>query len=149
VCRRQGGPRPAANARTSRDLGVPVFGFQPGEFPAFYSRESGLDVDARFDTVEPLAEAVRTHFEFGAGTGIVVANPIAREHELPATVWRAAIERALADAADQRIRGREVTPFLLERLRAITEGATASSNEALLIDNARLAARLAIALCRG
>jgi pseudouridine-5'-phosphate glycosidase len=89
---------------------------------------------------------VRTHFELDIGTGIVVANPIAREHELPPAVWQPAIERALADAARQSIRGREVTPFLLERLRVITEDASAFSNEALLIGNARLAARLAAAL---
>jgi pseudouridine-5'-phosphate glycosidase len=127
-------------------LGVPVFGFETDEFPAFYSRESGLRVDARFDNIEALAEAVRMHFALETGTGVVVANPIAREHELSPAVWQPAIERALADAARQGIRGREVTPFLLERLRALTEGASAFSNEALLIGNARLAARLAAAL---
>jgi pseudouridylate synthase len=127
-------------------LGVPVFGFRTGEFPAFYSRESGLPVDARFEEVEALAEAVRSHLTFDIGTGIVVANPIDREHELPAAVWRPAIERALAEASRQGIRGREVTPFLLDRLHAITEGASAFSNEALLIGNAKLAARLATSL---
>jgi len=129
-------------------LGVPVFGFETGEFPAFYSRESGLGVDARFDDIRALAGAVRTHFELDVGTGIVVANPIAPEHELPQAVWRPAIERALADAESQGVRGREVTPFLLERLRALTGGASAFSNEALLIGNAKLAARLAVALSR-
>ncbi len=127
-------------------LGVPVFGFQTDQFPAFYSRESGLRVDARFDTIEALADAVRSHFALGIGTGVVVANPIAREHELPAAVWQPAIDGALADAARQGIRGRDVTPFLLERLRVLTEDASAFSNEALLIGNARLAARLAAAL---
>jgi len=129
-------------------LGVPVFGFQTDEFPAFYSRASGLSVDARFDRVEALAEAVRMHLELGAGTGIVVANPIAREHELPSAVWEPAIERAMAEADEQGVRGRDVTPFLLDRLRAITEDASVFSNEALLIGNARLAARLANALAR-
>jgi pseudouridylate synthase len=129
-------------------LGIPVFGFQTDEFPAFYSRESGLAVDARFETVEVLAGAVRAHFALGTGTGTIVANPIAREHELPAAVWRPAIERALAEAREQGVRGRAVTPFLLERLHVLTEGASAFSNEALLIGNATLAARLAIALYR-
>lgn len=129
-------------------LGVPVFGFQTGEFPAFYSRESGLPVDLRFDTVGELAEAVRTHFALDIGTGVVVANPIAREHELPAAVWQTAIERALADAAKQDVRSRDVTPFLLDRLHALTGGASGFSNEALLIGNATLAARLAMALSR-
>jgi pseudouridine-5'-phosphate glycosidase len=130
-------------------LGIPVFGFETDEFPAFYSRESGLAVDARFDDVGALADAVRTHFALDAGTGVVVANPIAPEHELPSAVWQPAIERALAEASAQGVRGRAVTPFLLERLRALTEGASAFSNEALLLGNARLAARLAVALSHG
>jgi pseudouridine-5'-phosphate glycosidase len=127
-------------------LGVPVFGFQCDEFPAFYSRESGLPVDGRFDDIESLATAVRTHFALGIGTAVVVANPIAPDHAVPAAVVQPAIERALADARREGIRGREVTPFLLERLRTLTEGASAFSNEALLVANATLAARLAVAL---
>jgi pseudouridine-5'-phosphate glycosidase len=80
------------------------------------------------------------------GTGVVVANPVAREHELPRVVWQPATERALADATRQGIRGRDVTPFLLERLRALTEDASVFSNRALLVNNARLAGRLATAL---
>lgn len=127
-------------------LGVPVFGFGTDEFPAFYARESGLRVDRRFDEIGPLAEAVRTHLALDMGTGVIVANPVAREHELPRVVWQPAIERALADATRQGIRGRDVTPFLLERLRALTDGASVFSNRALLVNNARLAGRLAAAL---
>jgi pseudouridylate synthase len=126
-------------------LGVPVFGFGTDEFPAFYSRDSGLPVDRRFDEVVPLAEAIHAHLALNMGTGVVVANPVAREHELPRTVWQPATERALADATRQGIRGRDVTPFLLERLRALTEGASVFSNRAVLLNNARLAARLASA----
>jgi pseudouridine-5'-phosphate glycosidase len=127
-------------------LGVPVFGFATGEFPAFYSQESGLPVDRRFDDISLLADAVRAHFALNIGTGVVVANPVAREHELPQAVWQPAIERALADATRQGLRGRDVTPFLLERLRVLTEGASVFSNRALLLNNARLAGRLAAAL---
>ena len=127
-------------------LGVPVFGFETDEFPAFYSRDTGLPVDRRFDDIGLLAAAVSAHFTLNVGSGIVVANPIAREHELPRAVWQPAIERALADATRQGIRGRDVTPFLLERLRALTEGASVFSNRALLINNASLAGRLAAAL---
>ena len=77
---------------------------------------------------------------------MLVANPIPREHELPRAVWQPAIERALADASDQGVRGRDVTPFLLDRLRALTEGASVFSNRALLVNNATLAGRLASAL---
>ena len=127
-------------------LGVPVFGFRTNEFPAFYSRDSGLPVDRCFDDIGLLAEAVRAHLALNMGTGIVVANPVSREHELPRLVWQPAIERALADATREGIRGRDVTPFLLERLRVLTEGASVFSNRALLLNNARLAGQLAAAL---
>jgi pseudouridine-5'-phosphate glycosidase len=126
-------------------LGVPVFGFDTDAFPAFYSRDSGLPVDRRFDDIGMLAGAVCAHFALNLQSGIVVANPVAREHELPRAVWQPAIEQALADASRQGIRGRDVTPFLLRRLRALTDGASVFSNRALLVDNARLAARLAAA----
>ena len=127
-------------------LGVPVFGFATDEFPAFYSRDSGLAVDRRFDDIGLLAVAVHAHLALNVGTGVIVANPVEREHELPRAVSEPAIERALADATRDGIRGRDVTPYLLERLRALTEGASVFSNRALLVSNATLAARLAVAL---
>jgi pseudouridine-5'-phosphate glycosidase len=127
-------------------LGVPVLGFATAEFPAFYGRESGLPVDRRIDDVRELAAAVRAHFALGIGSGVLVANPIPREHELPRAIWQPAIERALAEADGQGVRGRDVTPFLLDRLRALTEGASVFSNRALLVNNARLAGSLASAL---
>jgi pseudouridine-5'-phosphate glycosidase len=127
-------------------LGVPVFGFGTNEFPAFYSRDSGVPVDRRFDDIGLLAEAVQAHFALNMGTGVVVANPVAREHELPRAVWEPATERALAEAAREGIRGRDVTPFLLERLRALTEEASVFSNRALLVNNARVAGRLAVSI---
>ena len=127
-------------------LGVPVFGYGTEEFPAFYARDSGLPVDRRFDDITPLARAVRAHLALSGGTGVVVVNPIDREHELPRSIWQPAIERALAEAAREGIRGRDVTPFLLERLRESTEGASVFSNRALLVNNARLAGQLAAAM---
>jgi pseudouridine-5'-phosphate glycosidase len=127
-------------------LGIPVFGFGTDDFPAFYSRDSGLPVDRRFDEVGLLAAAIRAHLSLNVGTGVVVANPIDAEHELPSAVWRPATETALAEAAREGIKGRHVTPFLLERLRALTEDASVFSNRALLVSNAKLAARLAAAL---
>jgi pseudouridine-5'-phosphate glycosidase len=127
-------------------LGVPVFGFGTDEFPSFYSRESGLSVDRGFDDIGLLADAVRAHFALNTGTGLLVVNPVPRQHELPRDVWQPAIERALADATERGIRGRDVTPFLLERLRTLTQGASVFSNRALLISNATLAGSLAAAL---
>jgi pseudouridine-5'-phosphate glycosidase len=126
-------------------LGVPVLGHGTDEFPAFYRRASGLPVDRRFDDLAQLAAAVRLHFAFGLG-GVVVANPVPASDELPAALYEPALATALADAARQGVRGREVTPFLLERLRELTGGASVAANRALLVNNARVAGALARAL---
>jgi pseudouridine-5'-phosphate glycosidase len=127
-------------------LGVPVLGFRADEFPAFYRRSSGLPVDRRFDAMADLARATLAHFDLGLGTGLVVANPIPVEHELPAEVFEPALERALAEAKAKGIRGRDATPFLLDRLRELTGGRSVAANRALLAHNARTAALLASAL---
>jgi len=128
-------------------LGVPVFGWQTDGFPAFYRRDAGLPVDRRFDALPDLGRAVATHLGLGLGTGVVIGNPIAPEHEMPAELYEQSLARALNDAVVQQVRGRDVTPFLLDRLRALTEGMSVFSNRALLASNARLAGRLAVALC--
>jgi len=130
-------------------LGVPVLGWRTGSFPAFYRRDSGLAVDRRFDTIPDLARAVAAHLGLGLGSGVVIANPIAPEHEMPAELYTPSLARALADALAAGVRGRDVTPFLLERLRALTEGRSVFSNRALLESNARLAGQLAVALVGG
>ncbi len=129
-------------------LGVPVYGFGTGEFPAFYRRSSGLPVDRRFDDVEALAAAVRLHAGLGSGTGVLVANPVPEADEMPREVYERALGEALAAAARENVRGRAVTPFLLDRMRAVTEGESVRVNLALLRHNARVAAKLAAALAR-
>jgi len=129
-------------------LGVPVYGLGTGRFPAFYRRDSGLAVDHAFDTPADLAAAVRAHFDLGLGSGVVVAHPVPAEDEMPAGVYESSLERALADAGRQAVRGRALTPFLLERLRELTEGRSVFSNRALLRSNAAAAAALAVALAR-
>ncbi len=129
-------------------LGVPIYGLGTDEFPAFYRRASGLPVDQRFDDIEVLARAVETHSNLGLGTSVVVANPIPPEHEMPLEVYEGAMAAALAEAAGKKIRGRAVTPFLLERLRTLTEGRSVFSNLALLRHNARVAGVLAGAMAR-
>lgn len=125
-------------------LGVPVLGFGTDEFPAFYRRASGLTVDRRYDDMPSLARAIRTHVALGFTTGIVVANPVPPADELPQDVHDAALAAALAEASEAR--GRDVTPRLLERMRELTGGASVTTNEALLVNNARVAAELAVAL---
>ncbi len=130
-------------------LGVPVYGLATSEFPAFYRRESGLPVDATFDTIESLAAAVRTHFSLGMGTGVLVANPIPEADAMALPLYEKALAEALAAAAAEGVRGRAVTPFLLARMNAITGGESVRANLALLRNNARVAARLAVALRAG
>ena len=127
-------------------LGVPVYGLGTDAFPAFYRRDSGLPVDARFETAAEVAAAVRAHFRLELGTGVVVANPIPPEHEMPAALYESALARALAEAEGTGVRGRAVTPFLLDRLRTLTEGQSVFSNRALLLANARAAGALSLAL---
>jgi pseudouridine-5'-phosphate glycosidase len=124
-------------------LGVPVLGLKTDEFPAFYRRSSGLPVDRRCDSEAELARVIRTHFELGSGTGVVVANPIPAEHELPLDLYEGAIAGALAAAERQGVRGRDVTPFLLDHLRESTGDLSVQANRALLVENARVAADLA------
>ena len=138
----------ARTVEALESFGVPVYGFGTGDFPAFYQRESGLPVDHRFDTIEELAHAVRSHFQLGLGTGVVVANPIPVEHEPPRAEFDAALARAIADAGAMKVRGRTLTPFLLERLAELTGGSTVTANLALLRHNARVAAELAVELAR-
>ena len=129
-------------------LGVPVLGYQTDEFPAFYRRSSGLKVDHRCEDLAAMAKSVRAHFALALGTGIVIANPIPAAHELDAAVYESALATALADANAAGARGRDVTPFLLDRMRTLTEGRSVFSNLALLEHNARIGARLAVELVR-
>jgi pseudouridylate synthase len=126
-------------------LGVPVFGFETDEFPAFYRRSTGLPVDQRYDSVTELASAVRLHLSLGFGTGVLIANPIPVADELPSQLYDRAIRTALSDAETQRIRGRALTPFLLDRMHAVTGGASVRANVALLRHNAHVGAALAVA----
>lgn len=127
-------------------LGVPIFGFGTRTFPAFYRRDSGLPIDAGFDDLAGLAAAVRAHFMLGAGSGVVVANPIPAADELDREAYERALNDALVAADADRVKGRDVTPFLLDRLRRLTGGASVVANRSLLRHNATIAAGLACAL---
>jgi len=127
-------------------LGVPVLGYRTDEFPAFYRRGSGLKVDGRCEDAASLAAAVRMHIALETGTGVLVVNPIPAEHELPVETYARALAEALSDAERAGVRGRGVTPFLLDRMRVLTGGESVEVNRALLLNNARLAADLAVAL---
>ena len=126
-------------------LGVLVIGFCTDEFPAFYTRESGLRLAHRVDSARELAAIAKAHWELGGG-GILVANPIPVTAAMDRAVIEAAIERALADATAASITGKALTPFLLARLAAITGGASIRANRALALHDAAVAAELAVML---
>ncbi len=126
-------------------LGVPVIGYGCDGLPAFYSRDCGLPVPLRCDSAAEIAGVMAAKWGLGLGGGLVVANPIPAEQEIPAAEVAAWIDAALAEAERQGIRGKEVTPFLLARLEALSGGASLEANVALVLNNARLAAAIAAA----
>ena len=126
--------------------GVPVLGYRTDEFPAFYSRHSGHGVDARMETADEIAGALRAHWGIGLSSGAVIANPIPEEHEIAASELDGWTAQALALADDAGVHGKDVTPFLLARLHELSGGATEQANKELVYNNARLAARIAAAL---
>lgn len=125
--------------------GVPVVGFQTDEFPAFYSRRSGLPVDYRLDTPEELAYALRIKWDTGIQGGVVIANPIPKSHAMNRESVEQAIEQAIHDADAQGIKGKALTPFLLARVEQLTAGVSLRANQALVTSNVELAARIAAA----
>ena len=126
--------------------GVPVIGYQCSNFPAFYTRDSGLPLDVRCDTCEEVAAIIRSREALGFPTGTLVATPIPEKDELPAQVAEVAIAQALKEAEARGVRGKEVTPFLLARVSELTHAESRTANVALLENNARVAARIARAL---
>ena len=128
--------------------GVPVLGYGTDELPAFYSRSSGLKLPGALASAAAFAAALRAQDRVAPGQGMVVANPIAREHEIPAVVIDAHIDQALAEAARQAVTGAAVTPFLLARVAELTGGASLEANIELVLSNARLAGAIALAYAR-
>ncbi len=127
-------------------LGVLVLGFGCNEFPAFYTRESGVNLEHRCDDVQELAAILHTHWHQFAGGGALVANPIPEAAALAPEPIAQAISDALREAAEAGIGGKKLTPFLLRRLAEITQGQSVVANRALALNNARLGASLAVAL---
>jgi pseudouridine-5'-phosphate glycosidase len=128
--------------------GVPVLGYGTEEFPAFYTRESGHPVDARLDSPEAVARILKAKWSLGLDGGVLIGNPVpAAQAAVKESIDRA-IDQAVREAEQQGITGKAVTPFLLSRIVDLTEGASLVTNVALVEHNARLAARIAVALAR-
>jgi pseudouridylate synthase len=124
--------------------GVPVVGYGTDEFPAFYSRTSGHRLTLRCDTAAEVAAMMRAKWDMGLKGGIVVANPIPSEAEIPADEIEPHVVAALKEAEKQGVRGKDVTPFLLKRIAEITAGRSLKANIALVLNNAEVAAKIAV-----
>jgi pseudouridine-5'-phosphate glycosidase len=127
-------------------LGVPVLGYGVDEFPAFYSRHSGLAIDAQIDAPEEAASIAQARTDLNLQTAILICVPVPEADELPVEVAEAVIKQAIQEAEAKGISGKALTPFLLARTVALTEGKAQRANEALLVNNARVAARIARAM---
>ena len=125
--------------------GVPVIGYKTEEFPAFYTPSSGSLVHSRLDTPEEIAHCMKIKWKLGLDGGIVIGNPVQEQDAMDASIIQQAISEALRDAAQKQIEGKNVTPFLLERINQITMGESLKSNISLVCNNAHLGAKIAVA----
>lgn len=128
--------------------GVPVIGYGTDELPAFYTRRSGFGVDYRVDSPEELATMFKAHLALGMKGGMLVTNPIPEEYAMDKAVIDAAIEQALSDAKTAGIHGKETTPFLLAKVVELTGGDSLESNIRLVLNNATVAAKTAVEMCK-
>ncbi|GAB4462133.1 MAG: pseudouridine-5'-phosphate glycosidase [Anaerolineales bacterium] len=129
-------------------MSVPVVGHQTDHFPAFYSRESGLEVSVRADSPEEIVAVAKAHWEAGLQSAVLVVNPVPEAEAVPRSEMEPVIEKAVREAHEKGIRGKEVTPFLLQRIAELTGGKSMRANLALLLNNGRLAAKIARTLHR-
>ena len=125
--------------------GVPVIGYRTDEFPAFWSRQSGLKVPLRLDSVQEIARFLAVKWEMGLGGGAVICNPAPQADEIPAEEMRGFIDAAVREAEARGVSGKQVTPFILGRIVELTGGRSLRTNIALAESNARLAAEIACA----
>lgn len=123
--------------------GVEVIGYQTDQLPAFYSRTSGYKVNYRLDSAKEIASLLKAKWALGLTGGAVIANPIPEAYSMDHHVIDAAIEKALQEAEEKGVRGQDVTPFLLAKIKDITGGDSLVSNIELVYNNARLAAHIA------
>lgn len=143
----------AAGAKSILDLGltlekletfgVPVLGYQTEELPAFYSRHSGFNCDYKLNSPEHAADILKAKWELGLEGGVLIANPVPEADEIEYSVINEKIEQALAEAEEQGISGKKLTPFLLDRIKEITDGQSLETNIALVRNNALVGAKIA------
>lgn len=136
----------AATLEYLETMGVTVLGYQTDYLPGFYIRSTGFGVDARVETPEEAAAIIHARRQAGLPGSVLVAVPIPVDAEIDPATHNRGLEEALADLSREGVKGREVTPFLLKRLREVTEGKSLQANLALIKNNAHVGARIAVAL---
>ena len=127
-------------------MSVPVIGYQTDDFPAFYSRRSGLPIPQRLDEVEMIAGTFANQSSLGISSGLLIANPVPENIEISYDEMRVHIDTALRDARAQGILGKALTPFLLGRIVELTGGRSLVTNRALALNNVKLGAKIAVSL---
>ena len=128
--------------------GVAVIGYGTDELPAFFTRESGIKVGYRMDTPKEIAESMKAKEDMGLEGGMLVTNPIPEEYSMDVEVIGEAIDRAVKEAEDLGVKGKDITPFLLDKIQKITGGDSLASNIQLVLNNARLASQIAVELSK-
>lgn len=128
--------------------GVPVIGYQTDVFPAFYTRHSAFPAPNRMDSPQEIARMLRAKWDLGLHGGVVIADPVPEAYSMDEAVINEAIEKALKEADRRRIKGKDVTPFLLSEIKNLTAGCSLDANIHLVLNNARLAADIAVAYSR-
>ena len=128
--------------------GVAVIGYGTDELPAFFTRESGIKVDYRMDTPKEIAESMKAKEDMGLEGGMFVTNPIPEEYSMDAKVIGKAIDKAVKEAEEKGVKGKDITPFLLDKIQKITGGDSLASNIQLVLNNARLASQIAVELSK-
>lgn len=123
--------------------GVPVIGYQTDELPAFYSRSSGIKLHHKVDSIDEVATLYKTQNNLGFLQGMLIMNPIPIEHELPKPYMDEIIQKALLEAKRKNVTGKDVTPFLLEKIVKLTEGKSLKANLELVFNNAQVGAKIA------
>jgi pseudouridine-5'-phosphate glycosidase len=129
--------------------GVPVLGYKTSLFPAFYSAESKLSLDLVVDSPDEIAAIYRVHRSLGFEQGMLVANPVPKEHEIPRETMEGYLGAALAELDRAGVTGKQVTPFLLSKVLELSGGKSLETNIELLLNNVRLACGIAKALLSG
>ncbi|MGE5630855.1 MAG: pseudouridine-5'-phosphate glycosidase [Caulobacteraceae bacterium] len=125
-------------------LGIPVIGYGTNDFPSFYNRKSGFHIDMRADSPLDCARIIKAKWDLDLDGGVIIANPVPEQYETDPEIINDAIEKALFEANKNNIRGKEITPYLLNKVKELTVGESLETNIALVKNNAELASRIAV-----